>query len=535
MNYLLTPYAIAQFLTAVVSIIVAIATWKRRTARSGLQLFLLFVAISEWALANGFEAAAVAKELKIFWSQVAYLGAQASPVLLMLFALTYTGHIQRIKPGVTALLFIIPALVVITAATNQSHHLVWLDFLPGPPGTNSLIYRHGPVFWLGIAYVFTMVSFATTFLVVFTVRSKKVYRFQHLIIVLASIMPWVGTVIYLFDLSPFPGLDTISISFLFTGILLLVGFSWGKMMNYVPIAHEFLFENIEDGIIVFDENLRIMDMNPAAQNFFSVKFEDIVGKNLEKITTLPDMVIGKFEKEKNYRFEMVSPLNFNMYFNASITPLQDKHKGFLGWVMFFEDITQRKETEKKLKQVNHKLERQLSEIRILEDQLREAASRDSLTGVFNRGYLEDTLKREIARAKRKNYPLSVIMLDVDEFKVINDTFGHKCGDEVVIALAKLLEKSTREADFVSRYGGDEFVLVMPEMNKEHAYQRAEKWRKECEELGLIKSNKSVHFTISIGISSYPIDGKTNEALLDRVDQALYSAKQAGRNCTRLAD
>ena len=535
MDYQLTSYAIAQFSTAVISIIVAVIMWKRRIARSGWQLFLLFVAISEWTLANGLEAAAIPQDQKIFWSKVAYIGAQTAPVLLMLFALAYTGRIQRLKPGIIALLFVIPGLIIFAAATNDSHNLVWISFNPGPPGTNSLLYHHGPIFWLGVAYIFTMVSFATTFLVVFAVRSQKVYRFQHFIILLACIMPWLGTIVYLFDLSPFPGLDTTSIGFLFTGILLMIGLSKGKMLNYIPVAHELIFANIEDGIIVFDENLRIMDMNPAAQLHLFVKFSDVVGQSLDKISTLPGTIFGKFEKDKNYRFEMVSPLNHKTWFNVSVTPLRDNRKGFFGWVMFFEDISKRKETEEKLKLVNQRLEHQIKEIRELENQLREAANQDSMTGVYNRRYLEDTLKREIARAKRKNYPLSLIMLDVDKFKDINDTYGHKIGDEVVTALANMLKNSTREADCVSRYGGDEFVLVMPEMSKEHAYQRAEKWRKECKELEIKKSKKAIQFSISIGIATCPMDGETNEALLDSVDQALYYAKQAGRDCTRLAD
>jgi len=158
-----------------------------------------------------------------------------------------------------------------------------------------------------------------------------------------------------------------------------------------------------------------------------------------------------------------------------------------------------------------------------------------MTGVFNRGYLEETLARELAHADRKGYALSVIMLDVDHFKKVNDTFGHKAGDEVIIALGKLLQDQTRDSDCVSRYGGDEFVLVMPEMTREHAYQRAELWRYGLKAMVFQQKKGIVHVTVSIGIATCPNNGKNVDVLLNAADQALYVAKRSGRDCTRVAD
>ena len=220
MHYLLTPYAVAQFLTGIIAVSVMMHLWQKRKSRGGWPLFLLFLAISEWALANGFEAAAVLQTQKIFWSKIAYIGAQTSPVFLLLFALQYTGRGRRVTPHITSLLFMMPLLVIFLAFTNDLHGLLWPGFLPGPAGSNSLIYLHGPVFWVAMVYVYSVIFAGTALLITYAVRSHSIYKKQNAIILLASLFPWISSLVYILDLNPFPGLDTISISFLFNGLLI---------------------------------------------------------------------------------------------------------------------------------------------------------------------------------------------------------------------------------------------------------------------------------------------------------------------------
>jgi diguanylate cyclase (GGDEF)-like protein len=272
-------------------------------------------------------------------------------------------------------------------------------------------------------------------------------------------------------------------------------------------------------------------MNNAAEVQASKRFPEIIGTDLRSISELQPIVKKNFSKDKNTRFEFISPIDHLSWFNISVSPLYERKK-FRGWVAISEDITRRKEIENQLQQLNQRLTRQLGENKELQNQLREQANHDSLTGVYNRGYLSETLVREIARAERKNYPISLIMLDVDHFKNINDTYGHKTGDMVVIALGKMLVAESRKADCVSRFGGDEFILVMPEMNIENAYQKAEIWRNNFSKLKIPGIEKDFVITISIGIACYPINGINADMLLDAADKALYQAKQSGRNCTR---
>ncbi len=531
LNFILTPYAIAQLVTATVSIIVAIRLWQRRSTRGGMALFLFFIAVSEWALGNGLESGAISQEEKILLSKIVYIGAQSSPVLLLLFTLEFSGTIKRIKPSLILALSIVPLTIIFLAATNEAHHLIWTDFATGPAGSNSLIYHHGIAFWAGMVYIFILVSIATVVLLTSSVKTQKIYRFQNMTLLLASLMPWLGTIFYFINPNPFPGLETISISFMFTGLFLMLGFAKGNLMDYIPIALEVLFDNIEAGVVVFDENLRIIDMNPGAVKLFKMEFGQLSGKSPKDQPAFWDKICSFFNQETSCRFEIVSPFDEKTWLSVNTSPLHKKRGRFLGWVVIVEDITSRKLSEEELKNINQKLGLQLDDISKLEIQLRDQIKRDPLTGVYNRGYFEDVLKQELLIAEKKNCSLCVIMLDVDDFKKVNDSFGHKAGDEVVIALGKMLVNRTRDNDYVSRYGGDEFALIMPGIEIEKAFQRAENLRQELSALKFSFSDQYQPITISIGLSSFPNHGKTNDELFSAADSALYHAKQSGKNCT----
>ncbi|HRK39950.1 MAG TPA: diguanylate cyclase [Burkholderiaceae bacterium] len=181
-------------------------------------------------------------------------------------------------------------------------------------------------------------------------------------------------------------------------------------------------------------------------------------------------------------------------------------------------------------EANRQLAQKLTEVQELQSRLKEQAIRDGLTGLFNRRYLDETLPRELARAKRQGYPLAVIMLDVDHFKKINDTYGHPGGDELLKSLGAVFRDGAREGDISCRYGGEEFVIVLPHMGIDAALMRAEKWRKEVEATQVKHDDFSMRFTISAGVSGYPDHANDHEGLIQGADRALYAAKGAGRNC-----
>jgi diguanylate cyclase (GGDEF)-like protein len=162
--------------------------------------------------------------------------------------------------------------------------------------------------------------------------------------------------------------------------------------------------------------------------------------------------------------------------------------------------------------------------------------RDGLTGLFNRRFMEISLDREVRLATRKMNALSLLMLDIDHFKRLNDTFGHEAGDEVLRGVGEILSESVRSEDIACRYGGEEFLVILPATEAETAVLRAEDVRKRVASMRLVSHGKTLQdVTVSIGLSTFPQAGKTVEDLVGAADRALYAAKIGGRNRVSLAE
>jgi diguanylate cyclase (GGDEF)-like protein len=162
-------------------------------------------------------------------------------------------------------------------------------------------------------------------------------------------------------------------------------------------------------------------------------------------------------------------------------------------------------------------------------ELEEETRRDALTGVYSRAYLDQFLAREFDNSTRHKWPLSVAFADLDNFKNINENFGHQAGDRILQATARILRGNTRETDLIARYGGEEFVVVLPGSDEERALQAAERLREALQKHRFVHDGARIPLSASFGVAIWPTDGKEPEALLAAADRSLYAAKQAGRN------
>jgi diguanylate cyclase (GGDEF)-like protein/PAS domain S-box-containing protein len=172
----------------------------------------------------------------------------------------------------------------------------------------------------------------------------------------------------------------------------------------------------------------------------------------------------------------------------------------------------------------------------LQEALRQQSTRDVLTGLYNRRHLEESLERELRRATRGDKPVGVVMFDLDHFKAFNDTFGHEAGDSVLRELGSLLSRNVRAEDIHCRFGGEEFVLILPSATLEGAKSRADRLRTEVSQLAVMHLGKSLGaISISVGVAAFPIHGSSVKELMAAADRALYKAKKEGRDRVVVAE
>lgn len=295
-------------------------------------------------------------------------------------------------------------------------------------------------------------------------------------------------------------------------------------------------------IIITDPEGNIQSVNPKFLEITGYSSEDVIGMNprvlksdyrsaqfyeeLWKTISSGQEWSGVFKnKKKNGEF---------YWENTSIAPILNYEGVITHYLSIKEDITAQREASETLKESNQLLQEKLKDITSLQDELRRQATRDSLTGLHNRRYMEDVLKKEIARAERDNTHLSIILLDLDFLKKLNDLGGHATGDYALRSLASQLTLFTRRGDTVCRYGGDEFAIILPNTASEDAYNRAEGIRNKVSALTMLyRSGRPLRITFTAGIATYPIHGQTIEETFNYADTALYSAKQKGRNRVEL--
>lgn len=296
-------------------------------------------------------------------------------------------------------------------------------------------------------------------------------------------------------------------------------FLFGKKAKIADLCHQ-ITTRAEEAVIMIDRNSEIVFFNEGAEKIFGYTPAEIIGQKLDSL--LPerfhiqhDMMVHEFANSES-RGKAAEERHRNIFgrrkngdeFAASATIMDLTRGDQKYYAAVLRDISKSRKTEEELLRL---------------------ASTDPLTGAFNRREFTAIAEREALRANRYHHPLSILMLDIDHFKRLNDTYGHGAGDKALQRFTMICTNALRNVDVFGRWGGEEFVAMLPETDIQGATVIAERLRKLTAENLLTYNDHKINFTVSIGIAEFK-DGETSiDAVLSRADNAVYDAKKAGRD------
>jgi diguanylate cyclase len=304
--------------------------------------------------------------------------------------------------------------------------------------------------------------------------------------------------------------------------------------------HMDILQNIDVGLVVMDADYKVEIWNSFMQNHSGKAPENVLGKSIfgvfpelsetwfkhkaQAVFVLQNATFTTWEQRPYlFRFPHYRPITGTaeyMYQNSTIIPLVDT-KGIVDHIcLIIYDVTDSAVNKIAQQQANKQLQ-DLSRI-------------DHLTGLFNRGYWELRLIQEFKRFDRYEQSSSLIMLDIDHFKRINDNYGHTVGDEAIRCVSRAIREQARDLDIAGRYGGEEFAVILTNTNSDGAYVFSERLRKSIEKIIVHTEGHEIKFTISAGVAELQENIRDHRSWIEKADQALYKSKENGRNRTTLS-
>ena len=514
-----TVYIVIIFTAALISIVVAVYALRRR-GQTGAAMFagmMLFVA--EWLLTSACVSLSQTPEQARWWVDPRYFGLTAMLAFFILYILQYSGHGKWLTRGRILFFFSIPVITQIIIATNNLHHLFLVDVGFSRDGNlmgiDSVAY--GPLFWLHTVYSYMLVVAGVVLTLQMSIRTFKLYRRQALLMVLGIVPTLLTSAIDAFLLIPGLKHPLSPIGFAVMGLCFGEAMFKHKMLEIVPVARDFVIESMSDAMVVLDVHNKVVDINPAARQIFELGASQVIGKEIREVfRPWGELPAGSLEAPPSESEICIGKPGEERFYDLRISPLTIQRNKQGGRIVILRDVTQRKLDEMQLKS--------------LQEKFYEQSIHDPLTGLYNRRFFSECMQRETAKAARDHQPVSVVLIDIDYFKQVNDTYGHEAGDMALIHLARALSKLTRAGDYVFRYGGEEFLILLPGTPLKPACQFAERCRQHIEKSRLEYAGEQIKMTISIGVAAFMPNRKGYEGVLKAADEALYQAKEKGRNC-----
>ncbi len=506
--FILTPY----ILSALISMWMGILAARRRSVPGAL--LFAGVAFCEviWTVGYVFQLLSTDLGGKLLWNNIQFFGAIGVPLAVLGFALEYDRDETSIWSRVSWKLFALPALLLLAFIwTDGLHHLFRgpVGLVAGDPFSR-LAFPDGPGFAFYTIFAYSLLVLMILVLFPRYLRAEQLYRLQIGVVLVGILIPWVTTVVTALGLVAARLHDITPITFGFSNLVIAWALFRYHLFEVLPAARDFLVEHMQEGVLVADYRLCIIDVNPAAERILGIQEIKSLGRSILSIRPFTQDQFAGVPSGGSLKTEvLIQRADFEGIYELQITLLNNPRGRAAVYLMILRDIRDRKHIEEKLNYL---------------------AITDSLTQVYNRRHVIFRAGEEIERARETGRELALILIDVDHFKTVNDTCGHQMGDQVLQSMAERCQSVLRSQDIFGRYGGEEFLVVLPEADTPTAMVIAERLRAQVEGLALPVDRGIAPVTISLGIScSGACEDFDLDKMLDWADQALYRAKAEGRN------
>ena len=468
----------------------------------------LCICVMIWSGGQLFGTLVTEPSLKMLAIKLQSPGIAYLTVCWFWFALAYARRKKQVSSLALVAVAILPTISLLLALTNEWHQLVWESpHTVVRDGYVGWVANHGPWLMVHVVYAHGLL-FAATVMLGFELSSSKRYR-KALVAVIAAPTITAGlNVLSLTGQYPMPGYDLTTLGFALSALLLNDGVLRFGLLEVTPIIRNRVVEQLTDGVIVIQNDGRIIDINPAAAATFGIPIEASLNQpatNFIKTSKLPGLLVGLFSNAEI----TVDDRSFHVL----ATPLSSDAEQPEEMALVFRDITE-------LTRIKHEMER--------------LAHTDFLTGLANRRFFMQRLTEETERVKRGDQSMSVLLLDMDSFKNVNDTHGHDVGDRVLQVIASVTLEVKRVADVAARIGGEEFAILLPDTDREGAITLAQRLRRTINEQMIADAKgRPIQVTASIGVATMSHSDTGLDHILTHADRALYRAKDAGRDrvCT----
>ncbi len=503
-NYLVSVLLI---FSAIILANLSIYSLKRREVAGSLAFSLLMMGFCIYSVGYAFEIISTDLETMKFWVSFEYIGISYIPFLIFLFINQYSENNKISNRILLFILFFISTTTFVLVQTNDFHNLFYSSLSVDYTGVfPTLKIEKGIWYWVDAVILSLVVIYGNITYLVYYYKSESIYRAKVFFLIAGSLVPYISNLLYLMNFGP-ANIDLSPFAFIIMGFLYMMGLFKYDMLELFPVTYKQVFENIEEGVVVLDDNDQIINYNKAAVNIF----EDLEEVKKGRLITVQfkDYPIILNDDEQEGIIEIKRKMKINKY-RLKKTKVYNKKIQFAGKILVFNDITKEQKALKVLEKY---------------------ATVDELTGLYNRRYFLEYCEEYIKNAKRYSNNASFILMDIDYFKRINDTYGHQAGDSVLKEIAYLCCESIRNNDIIGRYGGEEFAILLPDTKIQDAFKLTERLRKNIKQKKIKATDDSiVLLTASFGL--YELNTETDEKLSEvfmKADRALYQAKEKGRD------